>query len=106
MKLFLSTQAVGVFFDSPPMFWYPPHVPNPMNCVRQDPCTSLDDALLHSRDRRYGDSPLAFACVFGLRNLVRRMLDTKCISLDADRCGELLGFHPVHAVAANGMRSM
>lgn len=53
----------------------------------------------------YGESPLAYACTFGLRRLVRRMLDTGLVSLN-DNCGELLGFYPLHAVTANGLCSM
>ena len=49
-RAFLSTQALGVFFNDPPMCWY-------------------------------GDSPLAYACVFGLRRLVRSMLDTGHVTL-------------------------
>ena len=72
----LSTQAVGVFFHDAPMCWY-------------------------------GDSPLSYACVFGLRRLVRLMLDTGVVSLnDDDSCGTLVGLHPVHAVAVNGLRGM
>ena len=74
VRSFLSTQAVGVFFESPPMCWY-------------------------------GDSPLAYACVFGLRDLVKKMLDTKLVTLN-EASGALIGFYPLHAVAANGVRNM
>ena len=50
-KAFLSTQATGAFFESPPMLWY-------------------------------GESPLSYACVFGLRELVRRMVETQVVSLN------------------------
>ena len=49
----------------------------------------------------YGDSPLAYACVFGLRALVRKMLDTGLASLNTN-VGKALGFYPLHAVSANG----
>jgi hypothetical protein len=55
----------------------------------------------------YGDSPLAFACVFGLRDMVQKMLDTGLVSLNSNSaCGELVGFYPLHAVSANGLRTM
>jgi hypothetical protein len=75
-RAFLRTQAVGAFFDSPPMCWY-------------------------------GDSPLSYACVFGLRALVLRMLGTGHVSLnDTGQVGAIVGFYPLHAVAANGLRCM
>lgn len=73
-RAFLSTQALGVFFNDPPMCWY-------------------------------GDTPLAYACVFGLKRLVARMLETRLVSLD-DRHGEISGLCPLHAVAASGLRGM
>ena len=51
----------------------------------------------------YGDSPLAYACVFGLRKLIRKMLDTELVSLN-DNCGEHSGMYPLHAVTINGLR--
>ena len=53
----------------------------------------------------YGESPLAFACVYGLKKLVRKMLDTKLCSLN-DNAGGLVGFFPLHAVVSNGNRPM
>lgn len=52
----------------------------------------------------YGDSPLAYACVFGLRKLTRAMLDTGHVSLNSNP-GEILGLYPLHAVVANGLRN-
>lgn len=57
---FLSSQAVGVFFEAEPMCWY-------------------------------GESPLGYACAFGLRKLVRRMLNTGLVTLDSNP-GAILGF--------------
>ena len=53
----------------------------------------------------YGESVLSYACVFGLRELVRRLLDTGIVSLDTNP-GALTGFYPIHAVSANGNRGM
>ena len=53
----------------------------------------------------YGDSVLGYASVFGLKGLVRAVLDTGLTSLN-DNCGKIVGFYPLHAVAANGLRGM
>jgi len=52
----------------------------------------------------YGDSPLAYACVFGLRKLTSKMLDSGLVSLDTNP-GEIIGLYPLHAVVSNGRRS-
>jgi hypothetical protein len=70
---FLSTQAVGVFFDAAPMCFY-------------------------------GCSPLSYACVFGLRALAAKMLRTGHVSLTVP--GVVSGLAPLHAITANGLRSM
>ena len=48
---------------------------------------------------------LTDACVFGLRTLVTRMLGTGLVSLNSN-AGKVVGFYPLHAVTANGLRSM
>lgn len=53
----------------------------------------------------YGESPLSYACVFGLRELVKHMLHTGCVRFDTAP-GRMCGFYPLHAVAANGNRAM
>ena len=55
--------------------------------------------------RWYGESPLAYACVFGLRQLVRKMVETRLVRLD-DTVGGITGFYPLHAAAANGLSEM
>ena len=39
------------------------------------------------------------------RDLVKKMLDTKLVTLN-EASGALIGFYPLHAVAANGVRNM
>ena len=53
----------------------------------------------------YGDTPISYACCFGLRKLVRKMLDTGLVSLN-ENPGPVLGFYPIHAVSTNGLRDM
>ena len=53
----------------------------------------------------YGSSPVGYACSFGLRAFVRKLLDTGLVSLN-ENCGKIVGFYPIHAVAANGNRTM
>jgi len=55
--------------------------------------------------RWYGESPLAYACVFGLRQLVRKLVETGLVSL-SDNVGGVVGLYPLHAVAANGLADM
>lgn len=58
--------------------------------------------------RNFGGTPLTYACCFELRNAVRKMLETGLISMsnrEESTC-VLTGFQPIHAVAANGLRSM
>ena len=58
--------------------------------------------------RTFGGTPLAYACCFELRDAVRRILDTGLVSLNQREEGTcvLTGFLPIHAVVANGLRSM
>ena len=57
--------------------------------------------------RWYGETPLSYACVFGLRILVRHMLETKLVMLnDGANCGHIIGYFPLHAVSVNGLRGM
>ena len=53
----------------------------------------------------YGESPLSYACAFGLRSLVLCLLQTGLVSLN-DNVGAIMGFTPLHAATANGLRSM
>lgn len=55
--------------------------------------------------RWYGETPLSYACVFGLRQLVRKLLKTGCVDFHTS-CGEITGLYPLHAVAASGNRQM
>lgn len=74
IRVWLNQQALGVFFDTPPMNFY-------------------------------GDSPLGYASVFGLKEMVRTLLNTGLTSLN-ENCGKIVGFYPLHAVSANGLRGM
>ena len=48
----------------------------------------------------YGSTALAYACCFGLKRTVTKMLETKHVALDGDFCHET-GYYPIHAVVAN-----
>jgi hypothetical protein len=68
--------------------------------------TQADGAFFESTPMVwYGESPLSYACVFGLRELVQQMLRTGCVRFDTAP-GRICGFYPLHAVAANGNRAM
>ena len=53
----------------------------------------------------YGSSPLSYACVFGLKSLVLKLLETDLVRLDQDHC-VVCGLLPLHAVTANGLTDM
>lgn len=53
----------------------------------------------------YGETPIAYACVFSLKRVVRKMLDTGLVSLDTSP-GVVCGLYPLHAVTINGLRDM
>ena len=53
----------------------------------------------------YGGSALAFACCFGLKRAVTKMLATKHVSINEGSC-DVTGFYPIHAVVANRRRDM
>lgn len=68
--------------------------------------TQAEGPFFESRPMKYyGETPLAYACVFGLRELVKKMLRTECVRFDTAP-GKICGFYPIHAVAASGNRSM
>ena len=54
---------------------------------------------------KYGESPLSYACVFGLRALLEKMVATRMVSLD-EEAGALSGFLPLHVAVANGLADM
>ena len=75
------------------------------------------DALLHSQAngiffesqpmRIYGSTALSYACVFDMREAIESMLATGLVSLNSQRSRcKLTGFLPLHAVIANGRRSV
>ena len=43
----------------------------------------------------YGSSPLSYACVFGLKSLVLKLLETDLVRLDQDHC-VVCGLLPLH----------
>ena len=53
----------------------------------------------------YGGSPLSYACVFGLKRLVAKLLETQVVSFESGR-DAISGLLPLHAVAANGLYDM
>ena len=53
----------------------------------------------------YGESPLSYACVFGLRTLVQKMVATRMVSL-GEEAGALSGLLPLHVAVANGLADM
>ena len=53
----------------------------------------------------YGDSPLSYACIFGLKELVQQLLATGVVNLNEGH-SKISGLLPLHAVAANGLCEM
>ena len=57
--------------------------------------------------RNYGSTVLSYACVFGLRKVVVRLLQTGYVSMnDRNSTCEVSGYMPLHAVVAHGMTDM
>ena len=75
------------------------------SCVEMLNCQTLGVFFDDDPMRWYGESPLGYACVFGLRRLVRKLVETGLVSLN-DNVGKVAGLYPLHAVAANGLADM